>query len=329
MPDTLAVSPESARPTVSSRRLKKREIDRRCQRLARERTKNRITELEALVESLRSEDSSGRLANLMTQLDEMARERSMLIKTIRSIYQSVQEHGPLLGATDSTQSLSKSSNTCGDPLNLPAPMSSAQPATLFSALELQSETADCNDGSEPFSISHREISVAESPTTQCDNTTINLNPYPAFQDWSNETEALAVAETQVSAIEAVTDSMCPCSVSSVSPQSFKPLNLWHFAKTTLAEPADTNDIISHIEDSVADDTPIRALVEGWDAVKNRMNGKLPPSWDKLRRIDETLFSTCGSVERLAIMRVMHLLFRHHNDPFPDHLTQLPHWMLKR
>jgi len=327
MSETLAASPESARPTVSSRRLKKREIDRRCQRLARERTKNRITELEALVESLRSEDSSDRLANLMTQLDEMARERRMLIKTIRSIHHSVQEHASLLGAADSAQSPPKSSNR--DPQDSPAPVSSVRPTTLFSVLELPSESTDRSDGSGPFATPHREILAVESPTIQHDNATINLDPYPAFQDWSNETEALAAAETQVMGIEAVTDSMCPCSASSISQQSCKPLNLWHFAKTTLAEPADTNDIISHIEDSVADDTPIRALVEGWDSVKRRMNGRLPPSWDKLRRIDETLFPTCGSVERLAIMRVMHLLFRHHNDPYPDHLTQLPHWMLKR
>ena len=63
-----SIEPNDTQNGVSSRRLKKREIDRRCQRQARERTKTRIAYLEGLVEDFRRQDSSGQLATLIREL---------------------------------------------------------------------------------------------------------------------------------------------------------------------------------------------------------------------------------------------------------------------
>lgn len=84
---TGAVSPTEAddgkgTDTATSRRMRKRELDRRCQRIARERTKNRIAYLEGLVEDFRKQDSTGRVATLMKQLSDIAKERDTLVLSL-------------------------------------------------------------------------------------------------------------------------------------------------------------------------------------------------------------------------------------------------------
>ncbi|KAI1045017.1 hypothetical protein LB505_013352 [Fusarium chuoi] len=59
---------ETQTSTAEARRLKKRELDRKAQRLARERTKSRIAQLESMVDNLRQDDSNAQIATLMDQL---------------------------------------------------------------------------------------------------------------------------------------------------------------------------------------------------------------------------------------------------------------------
>lgn len=73
--------------TASSRRLNKREVDRRCQRQARERKRSRVAQLENLVESLRQQNASGQVAALLKQLEKTEEERDMMTKTLRDIEQ--------------------------------------------------------------------------------------------------------------------------------------------------------------------------------------------------------------------------------------------------
>jgi hypothetical protein len=83
------------------------------------------------------------------------------------------------------------------------------------------------------------------------------------------------------------------------------------------------------ENSLEHDAPVRAVVEGWDSLVNTAGGKLPPSWEKLRQIDELLFSRCGNVERLAILRLMNELCRYHQDQSLERQAMLPSWYLAR
>src|ERR1700742_2385972 len=101
-PARAAQSSESSEPNegVSSRRLKKREIDRRCQRQARERTKTRIAYLEGLVEDFRRQDSSGQLATLLKQLKEVEEERDVMAKTLKDIQKAMDTHKPLTPTTE-------------------------------------------------------------------------------------------------------------------------------------------------------------------------------------------------------------------------------------
>ena len=80
---------------AAARKLKKRELDRNAQRVARERTKKRIQELESLVEQLKADAVNPELSNLMVTLNQVTKQRDELQSVIHSIGQAVQRHvGP-------------------------------------------------------------------------------------------------------------------------------------------------------------------------------------------------------------------------------------------
>ena len=95
----------------------------------------------------------------------------------------------------------------------------------------------------------------------------------------------------------------------------------------LSERFDWTEDITPESDTMCDDTPIRALLEGWDAVARR--GPLHPSWQIIRRIDETLFGVCPNTERLAIMRAMHTLLQFHTASTAERYARLPPWYMRR
>ena len=74
---------------VSARRLKKREIDRKCQRQARERTRSRIAYLESLIENLQQPDGDERSSALMKRLNEVEKERDILAHTLKGVQKAV------------------------------------------------------------------------------------------------------------------------------------------------------------------------------------------------------------------------------------------------
>ena len=84
----------SAAVLVSSRRLKKREIDRRCQQQARQKAKSRIAYLEGLVEELKNQDASGRLENVMKQLSGTQKEKELLSSKLDDIQKILGSLGP-------------------------------------------------------------------------------------------------------------------------------------------------------------------------------------------------------------------------------------------
>ncbi|PNH35193.1 hypothetical protein VD0002_g9313 [Verticillium dahliae] len=81
------------------------------------------------------------------------------------------------------------------------------------------------------------------------------------------------------------------------------------------------------EDRASQDTPVRAIVEGWESVERA--GMMTDSWRKLRIIDGLCLSKCGSVERLATLKMMHVLITCHGDPTPARMATLPRWFRKR
>ncbi|KAL7755463.1 hypothetical protein ACKLNR_014561 [Fusarium oxysporum f. sp. zingiberi] len=95
---------ETQTSTAEARRLKKRELDRKAQRLARERTKSRIAQLESMVDNLRQDDSTAQIATLMDQLGKVTQERDNLLRLLDSLSSTIRRH---IGDTNSTTTTSE------------------------------------------------------------------------------------------------------------------------------------------------------------------------------------------------------------------------------
>ncbi|KAF5611553.1 hypothetical protein F25303_14465, partial [Fusarium sp. NRRL 25303] len=100
---------ETQTSTAEARRLKKRELDRKAQRLARERTKSRIAQLESMVDNLRQDDSNAQIATLMDQLGKVTKERDNLLQVLDSLGSTIRRHiGDTTSATTTSERRSES-----------------------------------------------------------------------------------------------------------------------------------------------------------------------------------------------------------------------------
>lgn len=260
--------------TVSSRKLRKRELDRNAQRNARERTKNRIAYLERLVEDLQNASAGERVARLMDQLSDVTRERDDLSKALKTI--------------ENVLKTTRSPASCEVAAQQTPPRSESD-AKSDSSPEAAVDITDAL-ASEP---SPQDVVVEELPED------IIIPRAPA----------------------------CDCSADKAATLPPKEMNRWRFANEVLSGRPNLPGHVLTLEDATAEDTPVRAMIEGWEAVET--SGRLPPLWQKLRRIDEVIFPTCSRVERLAIMRLMHLLYRYHAGPTAERKADLPTWYLQR
>jgi hypothetical protein len=83
---------ETQSTRAEARRLKKREVDRKAQRSARERTKRRIAHLESMVENLRQNDTKSQITSLMDQLGHVTKERDKLLGVLDSLGSTIRCH---------------------------------------------------------------------------------------------------------------------------------------------------------------------------------------------------------------------------------------------
>jgi hypothetical protein len=315
----------SASVPVSSRRLKKREIDRRCQQQARQKTKSRITYLEGLVEDLKNQDASGRLENVMKQLSDTTKEKELLSSKLDDIQKILGSLGPRQ-QDSGTPRLTEQPTTDDEPqpnLAVVSPsevMSVSEPQTNGSAHTLAGKREDigqsANNASNEWPIS---IPPALPGPLLSDNVLINL-PHASDQTIPLRHQVCAPTMPQTSLT-------CDCSFAKRLADSKATANLWHYANVVLGERFKWLGEIPSDEDALSEDTPIRAVIEGWDST-DKCNS-MSPSWDVLRRIDETLFSICGPVERLAVLLTMHILLQFHCEPTRERFNKLPPWYWAR
>lgn len=148
--------------TAEARRLKKREYDRKSQRLARERTKGRIAQLEVMVESLRQADSNARVASLMDQLGQVTMERDGLLQVLDSLDSTIRRH------------------ICGSATSEPASDTRSELSTNASTRRSSSFTLEESAG---------QTSAMRVPSETGDSTILeaSINPPPtnlfAYDDW--------------------------------------------------------------------------------------------------------------------------------------------------
>lgn len=285
-------------PAVSARILKKRETDRRCQRQIRERTKARIAYLETIVEQFRQQDPSGRVETLMQQLDEAIAARDCYARKLKNIENILSDNG--FNAIKPKEESDVQETSTG-PNRTP----------------LRVEVIPRSDPVSPDAV------LTSSPATP--GYILHNKEYTAYL----ETSAQRAVTWAPSTLQPPPDQYCECSLNVSAVDPTKPLNKWRYANDTLTEwfkwPQQALDMTRFA--AYNDDVPVRAIVEGWDAVEK--HGHMHPIWRLLRGIDETMFSSIQPRERLAILMVMGLLIQAHLSPLSDKHKDLPKFYLKR
>jgi hypothetical protein len=327
--------------TAAARRAKKREQDRRSQRMARERTRNRLDYLEGKVAELKQQNATTQMQRLWEERDRIAAERDILAQTLRAVENAIQggkkvlpTHPDLLPSPSANQIVLlprqngsvciNDSLTRDDCSSLSTSAFTPSQQAPHSAAETWSTCAPAghSDGLYQLDV----INADENAILAADSAQLTgLN-----MEWPGVDTSILCSQQQDTTVSAPT-AACEClSAPTLAPHTNRQhLNLWRFANEILGAPVEWSPLISMKEDAFEEDTPIRALVEGWDAVEKRAGGSLPASWSKLRSIDETIFSTCAKIERLAIMRAMHSLFRYHQEPSLTRGKSMPKWYLAR
>lgn len=320
---------------VSSRRLKKREIDRRCQRQARERTKTRIAYLEGLVEDFRRQDASGQVATLMKQLQEVEAERDIMAKTLKDIQKAMDIHKPLKASEDQPQenydhisqltyedaTIERKPSITPVPDGLPPPLDFHAESNLPNNFDL------ANFSSPPNQLNSPDMLFAPEVVRLNTDSPISTSQALVQSKAAGESNPMLSKWADNWASPRQSCSCHTCHERRPGRRSVWQGNYWRYANEVLSERFEWGKDILPASDEVSEDVPIRAVLEGWDAVAKR--GPLHPSWQILRRIDQTLFVTCPITERLAIMRAMHTLLQFHTESTSERYARLPPWYMRR
>jgi len=269
--------------------------------MIRERTKSRITYLEGLVEQFRSQDASGRVETLMARLSEVKEERDTLAKQVKNIENIIS--GKKLKEESDAQDLST--------IRLRSEESEQRPS---SSVDMQQD------------YHHNPPLVDDIASSSPQHTPI----YSVFnKEYQAHVESSSRSSWAASTLQPGPETPCECSAHYSALDPTKTLNKWRYANETLSEWFRWSHQALDMSKYAAyhDDVPVRAVVEGWDAVEKE--GHMHPAWRLLRGIDQTLFVTCEPRERLAILTVMGLLLQAHINPTTEQHKKLPAFYLKR
>ncbi|KAH7176815.1 hypothetical protein EDB81DRAFT_50340 [Dactylonectria macrodidyma] len=311
----------SEKDLLETRQARKRELDRRAQRAARERNRNRIAFLEATIDAMKQQESSRGVAHLTDQLMEITRQRDHLAETLSSIKDTIHyRHPPQSDAAAKVQPATEAATSLPPPddqINLGQDLVGVDMNSppLDSAV---SELWGIQSPSEYSRAPQNDLPVTSTSTTLPED----LNFYSLFQP----SIPLSVSDTTIIPAPEIA---CDCLVTSptVEDVTSPPSNIWRMANEVLGKKEMLCRNTLQLEDELFEDTPIRAILEGWDVVASGTG--LPPLWNRLRQIDELQFRDCGDTERLAIMSTMHRMLRHRADSTEEQWARLPPWLLSR
>ncbi|KAH7152665.1 hypothetical protein EDB81DRAFT_431715 [Dactylonectria macrodidyma] len=330
-PSPSSTTAESKRDTATTRRLKKRELDRRAQRLSRERTKSRIASLEKLVEDFQGKETDGQVKALAKSLQSVTKERDAALSLLRNLGFSINHHlsSQNVTSTDPTPAScgAKTENaTFDNPTKasmdslmgsvepqlpdgangiMPAQIASPNPLCLLQELDISQSSLSPPDA------------ILSLPDDPIDNTLPDLFPADTIFDPIQPPEADLISPASMPG--------CGCHPSSQASES---LNLWRFANEVLTPSHGLDRDEADFDEEWQDDIPVRAVVDGWPSIEAKL-GRLPALWNKLRPIDDVVFHGCGKVERIAMLRLMHDLLLYHSEPSTERRAKIQPWYLER
>ncbi|KAF4435365.1 hypothetical protein F53441_13537 [Fusarium austroafricanum] len=330
---------ETQNTTAEARRLKKRELDRKAQRLARERTKSRIAQLESMVDNLRQDDSNAQIATLMDQLGKVTKERDNLLQVLDSLGSTIRRH---LGDSNTTTTSEPQSDTKSESCTHATLTQSTLAERVIPIHTTRATSETSNSTILELPINHPPADPFAYDTW---NYTVSNEPYPTTMAFDNSIlppagngflpmqpllpPSLPSPPEEDDVIVPKPSILCPCSSPTSCASGYhdvKP-NIWRAINEVLVRPTKLSPKEIAIEEYNAEDVAVQAVLEGWDNVERA--GKMTPTWRKLRRADELCFTTCPQVERLAAIRICHLLITYHGDPTMARRETLPKWYWNR
>ncbi|KAH7007095.1 hypothetical protein EDB80DRAFT_578061 [Ilyonectria destructans] len=307
---------------LETRQARKRELDRRAQRAARERNRNRIAFLEATIDAMKHQESSRGVAHLTDQLMDVTRQRDHLAETLSSIKDTIHIRHP--SAPPSAEAASKAQ---------PAPGVTAPLHGVDHQITLGNELVGVDLHSPPVDSAVSELWGVPSPSDysrapQNDSLAIAAPSAPLHDDINFYSIFQSCLPVSDGPIIPAPDVACDCSTSSPIIDDVNPSpSIWRTANEVLGQKEMLCRNTLQLEDELFEDTPIRTILEGWDVVA--AGAGLPPLWNRLRQIDELQFRDCGDTERLAIMSTMHRMLRHRAEATDEQWAKLPPWLLSR
>ncbi|KEF53570.1 uncharacterized protein A1O9_10545 [Exophiala aquamarina CBS 119918] len=302
---------------ASDRRLKKRESDRRCQRVSRQRKNTRIAYLEGLVDQLREADTSGQLDSLVQRISQLQKERDSFQGKLAAI-----EAILMPGQTGAQREPEEVAARTPDIVTTEARMEEAAPSfnpspgqeamhfptdpKLFMIPGLEKEPP--LPSTDPLRLEEFDYQKYQNdiPSTWPENPTMNIarttfeRPYLGMPYPTESTRSTSLNSSR----------SCGCGRA----KALRMLNLnhWHYGNVTLGSWMEWPSSVaaSGHADPYYEDTVVRAIIEGWDAVD--LHGNVHPMWPILRVMDESLFKYAdGTMNRLAILiGVSRLLLAH-------------------
>jgi hypothetical protein len=95
---------------------------------------------------------------------------------------------------------------------------------------------------------------------------------------------------------------------------------WQLASQSLVH-GPKGSRLAELEDVLSEDILVRAIVWGWNSIGERW--ELPPFWQIIRQLDESMFFLFGPIERMGMFRIVHQLMRYHADPTPERAATIP------
>ncbi|KAH7002704.1 hypothetical protein B0J12DRAFT_692389 [Macrophomina phaseolina] len=293
--------------SASDRQSRKRELDRKAQRLARERTKSRMAHLETLVAHFQETDSDVRSSSLIDRLSEAINEQDRLRSLLESLNFSIRSHleeTPVNKALPSS-STARKDNSTQPPQSGPS-VPDSQETNQLASCRLLTETLggtvslDGNDG---------DIASDSSGSLQANPLLFELSPLPgSFISTDGATVPQAVLPE------------CECMPGTLESTAIT-LSIWRELNELLKSLPEA-DLAA--EDQESEDVIIRAVLDGWSSIGE--TGQVSTTCRKLRRLDELAWVQSNPTDRLAILSLMRLMVVSQNS---TRQTELPRWLQAR
>ncbi|KAH7091917.1 hypothetical protein FB567DRAFT_435249 [Paraphoma chrysanthemicola] len=314
--------------SVKTSRDRKRELDRKAQRSARERTKRRIAQLEATVAHLQKTNGDGRAVSLTDHLSQVMRERDTLRDCLESLGVTIRSHLERIPATIDRSPCTTSKG------NSPKPLHSAQESDVLPPLRMQSHKLDnfrtetnedvfpgvfdthswpvlsLESGSQTGMYANSNDSIDTVGQTLFNNTSTTV-----FEDFSRTNNAVALQS--VPSEYGIT---LPPSISDASMTS-----IWQLLGAVLEEASIVYqaNLVSDI--AACEDYIIRAVMNGWPSIRD--SAPMPVACNTLRIIDDICVKDCSPIDRLAMLSLFCIMVV--NMQHSERRSHLPRWLQPR